>query len=305
MKRITNKLFISILTVAFAVIALGSTTFAWFTLNNVATISNFNASITAGEGIEMSLDGSTWTTLLTQTDMENHIYMNKYPNFKFSAVTSADGFTSFQKINPVNTAYIGASATSETGGAGADYLTLKIYFRSVAGTVGINWTGATLTSVSSDWTPDASFTNSTGTAIAPSGDPLAYTPISINGADAARISIDGDVDVIYEPTPTVTGKLGLEGDLSTGEPSNGAVSYFQAKNQTVSPFGATTVTIANALDLSTVQAANSATVLASVDASGTDFLMIRIWIEGWDPDCFNAILNRQLTIGLVFTKVTV
>jgi len=303
MKKITNKIFISIMTAVLAVIALGSTTLAWFTLNNVATISNFNASITAGEGIEMSLDGNEWQTILTQTDMETYL-STEYPSFKFSAVTSTNGLTNFLKINGTNTAFEIASLTSESGGADADYITFKVYFRSISGSVNITWTGATLTSTPADWTPDASFISSIGATIAPVGG--VYTPISINAADAARISIDGDgtSDFIYEPLQTLTGKMAVEGDLTSGTNSRGAVSYYQGKNQGTSPFEAATVTIPNNLDGTTLSSPNNGVVLTGVDVSGTDFITIRVWMEGWDPDCYNAVLNRQLTIGLIFTKVS-
>jgi len=64
MRKLTTKLLFAIISAAFALVALGTTTFAWFTLTNEATISQFNAEITAGEGIEISIDGTNYYTTI-------------------------------------------------------------------------------------------------------------------------------------------------------------------------------------------------------------------------------------------------
>ena len=51
----SRKLMVSILTLTFALLTLGTATFAWFTLTDTATISQFDATVMAGEGIEVSL----------------------------------------------------------------------------------------------------------------------------------------------------------------------------------------------------------------------------------------------------------
>ena len=45
MRKLRNKLLLSILTVALTFIALGTTTFAWFTLGGTATANAFEAEI--------------------------------------------------------------------------------------------------------------------------------------------------------------------------------------------------------------------------------------------------------------------
>ena len=55
MKNLTKKLFLSMLTVAFAVVALGTTTFAWFTLSTEAKVEVFDAQVSAGSGFEIAV----------------------------------------------------------------------------------------------------------------------------------------------------------------------------------------------------------------------------------------------------------
>ena len=59
MKKLTQKLVLSVITMALVVVALGTSTFAWFTLQNTASLEQFSGQVTAGEGMEVSL--GTWT----------------------------------------------------------------------------------------------------------------------------------------------------------------------------------------------------------------------------------------------------
>ena len=56
MKKISRKLLMSIFSMAFAIIALGTTTFAWFTMNSTAT-AEIEVGVQSGtEGILLSTD---------------------------------------------------------------------------------------------------------------------------------------------------------------------------------------------------------------------------------------------------------
>ena len=94
MKKLTRKLFISVLVAVFAFVALGTSTYAWITMSNTAEVAAFEATVDAGEaGIELSEDygakleeaaddvteavkNSTWATVLNlssakQTALKN------------------------------------------------------------------------------------------------------------------------------------------------------------------------------------------------------------------------------------------
>ncbi|HPD12941.1 MAG TPA: hypothetical protein PLP15_06250, partial [Bacilli bacterium] len=88
MRKLTTKLLFAIISAAFALVALGTTTFAWFTLTNEATISQFNAEITAGEGIEISLDGTNFYTTIPATVIQAKI---NSMNIELKDVTSSNG----------------------------------------------------------------------------------------------------------------------------------------------------------------------------------------------------------------------
>ena len=69
MKRITRRLITVLMSVIFSFVALGTVTFAWFTLTNVTTLAPFEVDVSTSEGI-MKLP---WVM--------NHIPMNGLPMF--------------------------------------------------------------------------------------------------------------------------------------------------------------------------------------------------------------------------------
>ena len=53
MKKTTKRMIISVLTLVLTVAALGTTTFAWFSLSTTSQISNISGQVTGGEGLEI------------------------------------------------------------------------------------------------------------------------------------------------------------------------------------------------------------------------------------------------------------
>ena len=55
MSKLSKKLILSVLTLVLTVVALGATTFAWFTLGNEATVGQISGQITSGDGLEVRI----------------------------------------------------------------------------------------------------------------------------------------------------------------------------------------------------------------------------------------------------------
>ncbi|MDD3106935.1 MAG: hypothetical protein PHP65_03940, partial [Bacilli bacterium] len=89
----------------------------------------------------------------------------------------------------------------------------------------------------------------------------------------------------------------FSGDITN---ANGAVNYFIEKTSH-EPIGASEVsvpaTVTSNDDLDNVGLVTLNTEEGSFHV-GT--VTVRIWIEGWDPDCFNSVLGDTITVGLVF-----
>jgi hypothetical protein len=203
-----------------------------------------------------------------------------------------------------------ASADPEVDG----YIEFTLYFRSfdtANPAPEIYWTGVSLASDGIPWTSDTPFIDGKGVNRAVS------EVMTVQAANAARIGVFGDTTIIYERPDSET-QLTVIGNSDLGEHSstlnynltdaNGSVDYYFAKNP-AGPAGVATVTVPATIHNQTGVDELDATALLTLADIGTvgdkyeGSVTIRIWIEGWDPDCFNAILRDQLSIGLVFSTV--
>ncbi len=291
MKSITRKMYLSILAVVLSVFALGTTTFAWFTLTNTATVQPFSAEVVADTGIEIALsDGADpllfdWKTTILTSDVEDYISVKYADAFKFNNVTTANG-RSFTNLD-------GDSVSSAAGG----YLELTIHFRS-NDVQAINWNSVSLTSTPSSWTSNVSFTNEHGDAIAPAGS------FNVNATDAFRVSVTGLISDVTTTTayenPASATNVVLDGQTAADlSGTDGSVNYYTAVTGTA-PTGSTSVTVVD-----TVQSIDGVKVLdlgdgTSADATYYGQIVVRIWFEGWDANAYNSLLGTIITASLNF-----
>jgi len=316
MNSITRKLVLSILTVVLTVVALGTTTFAWFTLTNTAVVQPFQAEITSDTGIEVAIgipvageeDELNWVTTLTTQAIQDYIE-TAYTAFTFTHVTTTNAIDFF------------TLGTSSMTGTTSGYLSIPINFRSNSANR-ILWSSVSLSSGELPWQSDVAFTGAKGTSY------IAGDSVVIDAADAFRIAIVGNVAadpshvVAYENGNTTTNVVldgdGVAMDLSgltedhdndvlTPEVHigvNGAMNYFYRKNAAL-PFGVDAVTV-----LDTIQTLDENPVLdlaVSTTAGAANYgqIVIRVWLEGWDANAYNSVLGRMITASFVFTGTTI
>ena len=302
MNKLARKLVLSVLTVVLTVIALGTTTFAWFTLTNTASIQAFNAQIISDSGIEIAigdLDTANpitldWKTSLTPQDIYNYLEeIYGVDGFRFNHVSTEDGLVFYT---------LGETAQTEIN-HGEGFIVLPIHFRSDT-IANINWTNVELSSTEFTFNNTfVTYTDSKGVEIAQGSTTL------MNAADAMRISIlnaaKDNMIVAYEnPVSDTNTELGAVG-ISL-ENANGAGSFYRAVTS-VDPFGANAVTtvatittlVSNAQQVLTMTSGNVAT--AGKDYYG--MIHVVVWFEGWDAEAFNAMLEKVITISLTFQGV--
>lgn len=309
MTKITRKLLLSIITVVLTVVALGTTTFAWFTLTNTSAVQPFEAEIVADSGIELALgDHATgvaspttlnWVTTLTTDAIADYIDLTYGNNIVFNHVTTVDG---------VNFMTLGATAMT---GTTSGYLEIPLNFRSDTATA-ITWSAVSLSSTVASWTADVAFTDATGTARVPNDQVDIDASNSMRIAMLSDIAYGGHVLAYEKPASTTNVVLDTGGDLSDlvaldddDFGNAGAMNYYYSKNSTL-PFGADSATT-----LTTVQAITGQTVITMVDVSAStspdyeaDYfgqVMIRVWLEGWDANAYNSILSRIISTSFEFT----
>jgi len=317
MNSITRKLVLSVLTVVLTVIALGTTTFAWFTLTNTSVIQPFEAQVVSDTGIEVAVGavGSdpiadlVWKTVITTQDIYDYIELTyDAPNinnpdgireFRFTHVTTPDG-VNFYDLN-------GLSTTS-------GYLEIPLHFRS-DNEQKIMWEAVTLSSTPASYLTGVTFTDSSNTLRTAGGN------FPANLADAMKISVTGIVNrgtttsgttAFENPaggTNTYSGGF-VNKDLRTnagdGVPpyigANGAQNFYYQSTNTL-PSGSESVnTVATLTSLPADQLVldmASGQVLTA-DAEYYGYVVVRVWFEGWDAEGYNALLGRMISISLRF-----
>lgn len=312
MSSLARKLLLSVVAVLLSVVAFGTTTFAWFTITNVSEVQPFESDVVTDNGIEVSLDGTTWVTTLT-TDMINAYIAAQYPSgFAFNHVTSPTGYSNFQTLGTLGV----------TDDGTASVLRINILFRSNNANA-ILWTGVSLSAVTSSWTSDVAFTR---TSSAPEGSPVVSGgSIAVNPANAIRISVLGnhlsDSAFVYElPAGDNDGAYNsvLGGDGSTpvdfsdgvaaGQGDPGSYNYYYVKTGALisgTDAVVTAPTITQVDDNANARLVLHMTENSTYDTTYWGQISIRLWFEGWDGEAYNALLGRMITTAFTFEGTSI
>lgn len=68
-KRKQRRLFLALLMILFTGIVLTTSTYAWFTANKTVTVSNIDVNVAAANGLQISVDGINWKTIISNADI--------------------------------------------------------------------------------------------------------------------------------------------------------------------------------------------------------------------------------------------
>ena len=296
MSKLSKKAILSVLTLVLTVVALGATTFAWFTLGTTATVDQFNVEVRGSEGLEISLDGDNWYTRLNSTTMNNHIN-SVFANGRLDAVTLNDATADFddwkfQKFDGmVDDAVLLAAANSTT-----DYLEFELMFRTRVEGQKLHLTAMTLDSTSITWTPDATYQFESGAQASPA------SSVEVFPHYGARVSLN---DKIFQAD--------LESNNLGFDLNKGAHNYLAVKNGLTeidgpSPLptyvdGATQ--IGSLSDTTNGGPKDILEMVTDVNGYFIETVTVRVWLEGWDANTYDAIFDGTLQIGFTFELVPV
>jgi len=337
MKKLTRKLLLSIFAIVFALVTLGSTTFAWFTLSTTTEVVEFDSTINSGTGIEISIDGLNFSRKVFLDQLEEEVL-----DILLDPITTENGRQFFKLVT--DDPFLYDSEAGETGEikynldtatANESYIEFTLYFRSPEKDVKVYLTNKSeVTSLETPWISDTTFMyGSDGDDEVEEGD-----SINIYAANAIRMSFDEySVKAEVEDAPKVI-KDEIKGDplvfanfnnsgyddipLEDDVLETGNVSYFRAKTEydLLNPeidedegqdeYEFVTAklpsTIHQFANMSSLGGASPIVTLASTADEGSDYdwyygaIVVRIWLEGWDPDCFNSVMANVVTFKLHF-----
>ncbi len=72
-KRSKKRLFLLLLLLIITGIILSTSTYAWFTSNRTVTVEDIDVNVAASGGIQVSVDGTNWKSIITNADIEGAI----------------------------------------------------------------------------------------------------------------------------------------------------------------------------------------------------------------------------------------
>ena len=337
MRKLTQKLVLSVVTMALVVVALGTSTFAWFTLQNTAVIGRFEADVTAGEGIEVSLGSwvlnnnettentnddfyeaqllptSTWYTTIPGSAVESRLTAMYGSSLSLTDVTSENGRD--MKKRAANGDLIPVGALE------GKFIQFPLWFRSA--------TSKTITlenlvisgTEDKTWTVDTPFVGANNNAFSGANTFVSGSTMKVAAWTAARVSIfnqSGSLGAVYQ-RKAVTGNsfanTVYNSDVMPAvsyadDAQFGAASYYAAKNGGVGIDVEDVTDIPDAVKLDDTgkvagTAANAVigqnlVLLTGADNVFTGQITVRVWIEGWDADLYDAIFTTKLYVSMKF-----
>ena len=297
--KLTRKLMLSAFTLLFAVISLGASTYAWFTMSNEAEVEAFTADVKAGEGIEIAVT--------KDVDPGNaEWYTGTVPSGVVQAAANplTDGKTTFRfdaatTYNNAQTIVERKKSTSDVDVLSSGYVSFYVHIKAAqAGKINLSNIELACNNPY-EWTVDAAYTI-TGTEI------KVNNKIQYSVADAARVALavknesGFETALIYENNerdladPVTATENGTEitkyvaGNQVGVSKTDGAYEYYNKKNieDQLSNYAVPTYTANQVSTLSTAQ------LLKEVAKGEILTIKVQVWIEGWDAECLNAIFAQ-------------
>lgn len=303
---LTKKLILSILSIAFAVVSLGTTTFAWFTLSSTADLEAFTGDVKVGEGFEVAVTkvneevntSTKWYTNTVPAEAIEATYKGAGLFDKFDAVSvtsTTDPLTAVQIIE------VSGDTTSvsaiDTATAKKKMIAFKLHFRLASeGTRNVTIEDLTVTGTPKKWRADQSYALTAGNDELAGLTVNAGDEITYDVASASRVGFfNKDNNHVYETKEVNPSETDAGNTLGTTS-KVGALDYFKNKNAlTATPVVPTEATKPL---VSTAYVAGD--TVCTLTGTAVSTVTVAVWVEGWDAECMNAIFSQKLTVQMGF-----
>lgn len=288
MKKLTRKITLSLVAILFAVIALGTTTYAWFTLGSSASISSIDANVKTVEGLEISNDGKNW---YNELKFDKNTF--KYNDANVGANVALSDLALVSAKNETVT-FKNSKNTPVT--ANGDYLVFDLHVRGVniEGNKKVTVSNVQITSEVTQWIADATIE---GTEIKNgNGDAMTAThPYNFFASNAARLSFAKDnllINTFERKTAQHSDPIKLDNDYDGGTASteeNAVAQLYAAKKN----FKLTPIENVNN---NTVKTNDTIDLIANITSEPV-IVQVYVWLNGFDGDCINAILGKSVSVS--------
>lgn len=280
-----------------SVIALSGVTYAWFTTSNTAKVSNLDVNVAAANGIQVSLDATSWRSVISADELKAFIQNPVNYSSHTSQYPSAEGV----EIAPVSTAgviedgkmvmYFGEitqngtlKSTLETEKArldGGNFVAFDLFFKSSSDQM-----------LTLDAASNVVGTSSTGVSLGTEkAVRVAFIPLGSAATPAGAKTLKGDAStsaLIWEPNED-TRIEGSEYDAGKLDCYGFNAEFDKAEGD-----------LNQGTDIVKVDTFSGAKDLVELKA-GINKIRVYIWLEGQDVDCVNQISYGDFATNLQFS----
>lgn len=335
-KNLTKKLMLSVLTLAFAVVSLGASTFAWFTMSGAADVGQFQGQVKGGEGVEIGYSAIgadaaaiKWKTGdITAAEIQGLINNINGADWKFDAVTPAaalDYATSYTFNTIKGQAAAGNEVTASTGTYVAFALHFKLSDTSTTKTFHLVMDEYKLTNEGSNvsWVADNAIEVDGAQAVP--GNSYVYDVRSATRVALYSNESENPYKALFEYVDPTTDTVSTPGysykevtivddpdteEIESGKKlvATGALELYNSKMDSDIEFDGSNGPAANtAIDLQNYEKktgdalnSNDYKQIAKLTANEVVTVNVLVWIEGWDAECLNALFSQKLALDLSF-----
>ncbi len=305
-KGLKLKLGMSVASLALLAGALSTTTYAWFTTNAEAKVSNVTVNAEAtSDSIYLSLDGIHFSNSISLDASNVKLTSVSYVDGAYKKYNGKDSETAAENWDATTAGTVTSDATGVKGTAASDgvYLTFTVYFKTTSSGANIvfdadnttfkNSTPEAFTLLANYGDAEAGTTYSNGYLV--NATRLAVTSYA-SGYEGAQISQDASFGAatrtVYKTVDATAATYDKDNGVIKTDATNYAWKYYQAvmgKRTNVAPTA------------ETAEAIDSTTVVATGAKSGSIYKAdFTFYVEGWDADCMDAILGQNIEMALGF-----
>lgn len=326
--RRQRKVLLSLLMILISGAVLSTSTYAWFTANRVVTVSEINVNVAATNGVQVSVDGINWKTIISNDDITGA--KTTYTGAVNQLPSSTSSLSPVSTIGEINTdnGFLNMFAGDIDSDASGNYILKTTKTQETHGTTGsfiafdlflqvTNPTELYLTSLSGVKLTSAikGIENAARMAFVVEGNVAAGSSASaIQGITAST----GDEEVVIwelnndAHTEAAKSNAASNYGITTTAATSGVapVTYYGVKteiakgdnvllgNTSEDYFAKVTPTIATGVAGISNDAYESAFTLAA----GITKVRVYMWIEGQDIDCENNASGGSVTFNLQFSS---
>ena len=310
-----RKLYLSLLSLLFIVFIFGTVTYAWITMSTINNIEGLSLTATTTSELEISLDGINFGT-----EIDSDVIEVYFGNPTLKDVTSRNGID-FRR-----------GGLTEYGVAipNQDYMSFELWFRTTKVEHGLFLINNVSPTVMYDTTAKGTYVVSRGRSWESSVDFL-------NGNDIGNMVYKGDVNFYYASQAVRISVEEIKDEenildvrdleelrLFIYDPSEdesrgygkpyGAYSYFAQQTgvfiQLPTEIPQTSYRLSEMDPMNPYQALDNESLIAVLQESNNQTpggkiyyqgkVRVNIWIEGWDADAFDSIIQDRIKMQLEF-----